>query len=166
MSAPQIVMNGDTARARKSDPLASHAAADKSAATRGQVHEAVVQLITEYGPHPTVVVWDAGHSGRKEIAPEYKATRQSRPDLLREQWPHLGPIAEAFGYRNVTVDGYEADDVIATIAERARDARQLLALQRAPRDLEDLAFALDDGLVRIAALRSHPQAHLDLLALL
>lgn len=50
MSAPQIVMNGDTARARKSDPLASHAAADKSAATRGQVHEAVVQLITEYGP--------------------------------------------------------------------------------------------------------------------
>ena len=50
MSAPQIVMNGDTARARKTDVLSSHVAADKSATTRGQVHEAVVELITMLGP--------------------------------------------------------------------------------------------------------------------
>lgn len=50
MSAPQIVMGGDTARARRTDPLSSHVAADKSAATRGQVHEAVVALITDFGP--------------------------------------------------------------------------------------------------------------------
>ncbi len=82
----------------------------------------LVKLLTEYGRHPTVVVWDAGHSGRKEISADYKATRRSRPDLLREQWPHLAPLVEAFGYRNVSVDGYEADDVIASIAERARNA--------------------------------------------
>jgi DNA polymerase-1 len=80
----------------------------------------LVKLLTEHGQKPTIVVWDAGHSGRKEVSADYKATRQSRPDLLREQWPHLAPLVEAFGYRNVKVDGYEADDVIASIAEKAR----------------------------------------------
>jgi DNA polymerase I len=80
----------------------------------------LVKLLTEYGPKPTIVVWDAGSSGRKEVSEDYKATRRSRPDLLREQWPHLEPLVEAFGYRNVQVDGFEADDVIASIAERAR----------------------------------------------
>jgi DNA polymerase I len=81
----------------------------------------LVKLLTEYGPKPTIVVWDAGSSGRKEVSQEYKATRQSRPDLLKEQWPHLEPLVDAFGYRNVHVEGFEADDVIASIAERARD---------------------------------------------
>jgi DNA polymerase-1 len=80
----------------------------------------LVKLLTEYGPKPTIVVWDAGTSGRKEVSEEYKATRRSRPDLLKEQWPHLEPLVEAFGYRNVQVDGFEADDVIASIADRAR----------------------------------------------
>jgi DNA polymerase-1 len=81
----------------------------------------LVKLLTEYGPKPTIVVWDAGTSGRKDVSEDYKATRRSRPDLLREQWPHLEPLVEAFGYRNVQVDGFEADDVIASIADRARD---------------------------------------------
>src|SRR3954466_1586798 len=80
----------------------------------------LVKLLTEYGSKPTVVVWDAGSSGRKEVSQDYKATRTSRPTLLKEQWPHLEPLVEAFGYRNVSVPGVEADDVIATIAERAR----------------------------------------------
>ncbi|MGZ6641784.1 MAG: DNA polymerase I [Solirubrobacteraceae bacterium] len=81
----------------------------------------LVKLLTEHGQKPTIVVWDAGSSGRKEISADYKATRTSRPDLLREQWPHLEPLAEAFGYRNVKVEGFEADDVIASIARRARE---------------------------------------------
>ena len=81
----------------------------------------LVKLLTEYGSKPTVVVWDAGSSGRKEVSADYKATRTSRPSLLKEQWPHLEPLVEAFGYRNVSVPGFEADDVIASIAERARD---------------------------------------------
>ena len=82
----------------------------------------LVKLLTEHGQKPTVVVWDAGSSGRKEISADYKATRRSRPDLLKEQWPHLEPLVDAFGYRNVKVDGFEADDVIASIARRAREA--------------------------------------------
>ena len=38
----------------------------------------LVKLLTEHGQKPTIVVWDAGHSGRKEVSPDYKATRQSR----------------------------------------------------------------------------------------
>jgi DNA polymerase-1 len=80
----------------------------------------LVKILTDYGPKATVVVWDAGSSGRKEVYSEYKAQRSSRPDLLREQWPHLEPLVDAFGYRNIRVDGYEADDVIASIAEVAK----------------------------------------------
>jgi DNA polymerase-1 len=82
----------------------------------------LVKILTDYGPKATVVVWDAGSSGRKEVYSEYKAQRSSRPDLLKEQWPHLEPLVDAFGYRNLKVDGYEADDVIASIAERAKAA--------------------------------------------
>ena len=81
----------------------------------------LVKILDEHGQRPTLVIWDAGSSGRKEVYPEYKAQRSSKPDLLREQWPHLAPLVEAFGYRNVKVDGYEADDVIATLARRARE---------------------------------------------
>src|SRR6185437_14381717 len=47
----------------------------------------LVKILTDYGPQSTVVVWDAGSSGRKEVYAEYKAQRSSRPDLLKEQWP-------------------------------------------------------------------------------
>jgi DNA polymerase-1 len=81
----------------------------------------LVKILTDYGPVPTVVVWDAGMSGRKEISADYKAQRKSRPDLLKLQWPHLRPLVEAFGYRNVSVEGFEADDVIASLAEQAKE---------------------------------------------
>src|SRR5918999_1480008 len=80
----------------------------------------LVKILTDHGDVPTVVVWDAGMSGRKDISPDYKAQRTSRPDLLKQQWPHLQPLVEAFGYPNVSVDGFEADDVIAALTEKAR----------------------------------------------
>jgi DNA polymerase I len=81
----------------------------------------LVKILTDYGEVPTVVVWDAGMSGRKEISADYKAQRSSRPDLLKLQWPHLRPLVEAFGYRNISVEGFEADDVIAALVDQARD---------------------------------------------
>ena len=75
----------------------------------------LVKLLTEYGPKPTIVVWDAGSSrAQGGLGGLQGARARSRPDLLKEQWPHLEPLVEAFGYRNVAVDGFEADDVIAT----------------------------------------------------
>ena len=77
------------------------------------------------------------------------------PDLLREQFPHFRPIVEAFGYRNLEFEGWEADDVIATLATRAdaagvrtcvvstdRDAFQLcsenVCLMMTPRGVADV----------------------------
>ncbi|HEX5783047.1 MAG TPA: DNA polymerase I [Solirubrobacteraceae bacterium] len=105
----------------------------------------LVKILTDYGPVPTVVVWDAGMSGRKEISPDYKAQRSSRPDLLQLQWPHLRPLVEAFGYRNISVEGYEADDVIAALAEQAKERGIPVMVVTGDRDAYQL---VDDG-VRI-----------------
>ena len=81
----------------------------------------IVKIITEMKPAGVVVAWDAGMSGREKTYDLYKAHRPSRPDLLAEQWPHLMPLVEAFGYINVKVEGYEADDVIGSLARRAQE---------------------------------------------
>jgi len=80
----------------------------------------MVKLIADYRPTQIVVAWDAGMSGREVVYPEYKAHRPPKPDLLREQWPNLVGLVDAFGYANVKVDGYEADDVIASLVAEAR----------------------------------------------
>jgi DNA polymerase-1 len=109
----------------------------------------LVKILTEHGTKPTIVVWDAGSSGRKEVYSEYKAGRSTRPDLLREQWPYFEPLVEAFGYRNTRFDGFEADDVIATLAERAREQEIPTVIVTGDRD----AFQLIDpaGIVSVMA---------------
>jgi ABC-type Fe3+ transport system permease subunit len=57
------------------------------------------------------------------------------PDLLREQFPHFRPIIEAFGYRNLEFDGWEADDVIATLATRA-DAEGMVRRERLVEEIQ------------------------------
>jgi DNA polymerase-1 len=81
----------------------------------------LVKIIDEHHPRGVVVAWDAGMSGREVTYDLYKAGRKPRPDLLREQWPHLMPLVEAFGYTNVKVEGFEADDVIASLTRQARE---------------------------------------------
>ena len=98
----------------------------------------LVKMISDFGVRPTLVVWDAGMSGRKEIYEEYKGHRESRPDLLQEQWPHMQPLVEAFGYESVRVEGYEADDVIATLARQAREQGIDVTVLTGDRDLFQL----------------------------
>jgi len=81
----------------------------------------LVKIIDEHHPQGVVVAWDAGMSGREVTYDQYKAGRKPRPDLLREQWPNLMPLVDAFGYTNVRVEGYEADDVIASLVRQARE---------------------------------------------
>ena len=109
----------------------------------------LVKIVTEHGVQPTVVAWDAGTSGRTELFADYKATRRSRPDLLKQQWPAMEPLVEAFGYRNVKLDGYEADDVIASLAERARAAGLQTMIVTGDRDVFQLIDP--DGLVKVMA---------------
>ena len=110
----------------------------------------LVKILTEHGQNPTLVVWDAGMSGRDKVSEEYKAGRRERPDMLREQWPHLHPLVDAFGYTNVKVDGYEADDVIATLAEQAKAKGIPVMVVTGDRDLFQL---IGDGVSVMATSR-------------
>ncbi len=84
------------------------------------------KLLADYRPRGVAVAWDTRPVHRAAVAEEaevvYKEGRRPMPDLLREQFPHFRPIVEAFGYLNLEFEGWEADDVIATIATRADDA--------------------------------------------
>ena len=88
---------------------------------------------------------DAGLSGRKEMSADYKAQRTSKPDLLALQWPHLRPLVEAFGYRNISVEGFEADDVIAALVVQAKERQIPVMVVTGDRD----AYQLVDEGVRI-----------------
>jgi DNA polymerase I len=110
----------------------------------------LVKIMTEYGPKSTIVAWDRGHSGRREVYPEYKAQRSSRPDLFKQQWPHLEPLVESFGYTNVSLEGFEADDVIATLAEQAKAKGIPVKIVTGDRDSFQL---VDDGVEIMATAR-------------
>jgi DNA polymerase I len=113
------------------------------------------KLLADYRPKGVAVAWDTRPVHRTELLETYKIERKPMPDLLREQFPYFRPIVEAFGYRNLEFDGWEADDVIATLAHRAdeagikttvvstdRDAFQLvsdnIALMMTPRGVSDV----------------------------
>jgi DNA polymerase-1 len=98
----------------------------------------MAKILIDYSPKAVIVAWDKGWSGREKVFAEYKAQRKSRPDLLKEQWPHLAPLAEAFGFRNVEVEGFEADDVIATLARRATESGIPVMIVSGDRDVYQL----------------------------
>jgi DNA polymerase-1 len=105
----------------------------------------LVKIIDEHHPAGVIVAWDAGMSGREVTYDLYKAQRKPRPDLLREQWPHLMPLVEAFGYTNVRVEGFEADDVIASLVRQAREQEIEVMVVTGDRD----AYQLVDEGVRV-----------------
>jgi DNA polymerase I len=111
----------------------------------------LVKIVTEHGVCPTVVAWDAGTSGRSELFSEYKSQRRSRPDLLKQQWPAMEPLVEAFGYSNVRVEGYEADDVIASLAERALAADPPVPVMIVTGDRDVFQLIDERGLIKVMA---------------
>src|SRR5437762_8978837 len=111
----------------------------------------LVKIVTDYGVCPTVVAWDAGTSGRTELFSEYKAQRRSRPDLLKQQWPAMEPLVEAFGYRNVRLEGYEADDVIGSLADRALRCDPPVPVMIVTGDRDVFQLIDSDGLVKVMA---------------
>lgn len=58
-----------------------------------------------------------GSKKRKDILESYKANRPSTPDLLLEQIPHIEKVVKAFGIKLMKSEGYEADDIIATLVK-------------------------------------------------
>ncbi len=79
----------------------------------------LMRLIADEEPDYLGVVFDAGHSFRADLLPEYKATREKMPDELRASLPRCREVFEAFRVPVIEADGWEADDVIGTLARKA-----------------------------------------------
>ena len=80
----------------------------------------LIHLITRQQPTHLAVVFDtSAPTERHRMHPEYKAQREEMPEDLATALPHLSRIAEGFGIPALTLDGFEADDIIGTLAHRA-----------------------------------------------
>ena len=100
------------------------------------------KLLREEQPDAVAMVMDAPGGGfRREIYSEYKATRDAQPEELSQQIPLARELAAAWRIPLLEVPGYEADDVIAT-----------LALQ-APDDVEVVIVSTDKDLMQLASER-------------
>ena len=106
----------------------------------------MMKVVAEARPGRVVVCWDApGRVFRHEQFPDYKAGRSETPDLFREQSPHFQPLMERFGFTNTQLEGYEADDVIGTLARRAAGEGEDVVILTGDRD----AFQLADDRIAV-----------------
>ncbi len=80
----------------------------------------LLSLLTSEKPTHVAVAFDVSRKTfRSEIFPEYKASRAKTPDEFRSQMSYLHELVSAFGITQFEVEGYEADDILATITKRA-----------------------------------------------
>jgi len=79
------------------------------------------RIIEEVRPDYLAMVFDAPEKTfRHQIYPEYKATREAMPEDLVTQWPLMFEVVKAMNIPVITLPGYEADDVIGTLAKSAK----------------------------------------------
>ncbi|MFY7824873.1 MAG: DNA polymerase, partial [Candidatus Planktophila sp.] len=80
----------------------------------------LLSLLSSEKPTHVAVAFDVSRKTfRSEIFPEYKANRAKTPDEFRSQMSYLHELVTAFGITTFEVEGFEADDVIATITKQA-----------------------------------------------
>jgi len=79
----------------------------------------LLKLLKDYQPHHVAMVFDVGRvTFRTELYPAYKANRAEMPDDLRQQVGPIRDLVRAFNIPVVELQGYEADDLIGTLAAR------------------------------------------------
>jgi DNA polymerase-1 len=81
---------------------------------------------------------------RKELYPEYKSNRQAPPEDLVKQIPHILKAVDAFNVLRLDKEGFEADDVIATLTRIAKEKGYLIEIITGDKDLAQL---VDDSVV-------------------
>jgi DNA polymerase-1 len=87
--------------------------------------------------HPTglAVAWDRPEpTFRDGVVPDYKAGRSETPDILIPQFEMVREILDTLGVACLDLQGYEADDILATLATQARDAGQDVVVVTGDRD--------------------------------
>ena len=95
----------------------------------------LISLIKEEKPTHIAVAFDVSRKTfRTEIFPEYKANRSKTPDEFRSQMSYLHELVSAFGIQQFEIEGYEADDIIATITKRAEKEKCEVVICTGDRD--------------------------------
>jgi DNA polymerase-1 len=103
------------------------------------VSSMLLKLLREREPHTVIVAMDSrGHSFRKDLFEAYKANRPPAPEDLQQQMVRVREIVEAWGMNPVEAEGFEADDLIATIVREAREAGKRVVIVSADKDLLQL----------------------------
>ncbi len=95
-------------------------------------------MLEQEKPEYLAVAFDVGKTFRDEIFPEYKATREKMPDDLRSQIERIRSMVDMFHIPRLEMDGYEADDVLGSVAKLAAEQGLGVKIITGDRDLLQL----------------------------
>ena len=98
----------------------------------------LLSLMDKEQPEYLAVAFDTGKTFRSEKFPDYKATREKMPDELRPQIERIRELVDAFGFPRLELEGYEADDVLGSIAYKAAEKGLGVKIVTGDRDLLQL----------------------------
>ncbi|HET7145538.1 MAG TPA: 5'-3' exonuclease H3TH domain-containing protein, partial [Anaerolineales bacterium] len=98
----------------------------------------LVRILEQEKPEYLAVAFDVGKTFRDEIFPEYKGTREKMPDDLRPQLDRIRQMVDAFHIPRLELDGYEADDVLGSVAKIAEEKGLGVKIITGDRDLLQL----------------------------
>ncbi len=110
------------------------------------------KLKEETSPDMIAIAFDLkAPTFRHEIYPEYKVNRKSMPPELVQQMPILKELLSAFGYKMVAVEGFEADDILGTMADICKENNCECIIATGDRD--SLQLVDDKTVVRLATTK-------------
>jgi len=98
----------------------------------------LLRLLEQDAPEYLAVSFDTGRTFRDDLYPDYKATRDKMPDDLRLQINRIRQVVAAFGIPILEAEGYEADDVLGTVARKAAAQGVKVSILTGDRDLLQL----------------------------
>ncbi len=107
-------------------------------ATYGFTRTLLSLIASDAAPDYLAVSFDVGATFRDDLFPDYKGTRAKMPDDLEVQIRRIHEVLEAFNVPILEVDGYEADDVLGTVASRAAELGLETRIITGDRDLLQL----------------------------
>jgi DNA polymerase-1 len=108
----------------------------------------LLSLLEQEAPEYLAVSFDTGKTFRDDLYPEYKATRDKMPDDLRLQIERIREVVATFGIPILEAEGYEADDVLGTVAKQATQEDVTVIILTGDRDL--LQLVDESILIRLA----------------
>ena len=98
----------------------------------------LLKLLEQEHPEYLAVAFDVGRTFRDDLFAEYKGTREKMPDELRTQMERIRQIVDAFNIPRLEMEGYEADDVLGSVAYSAVEQGLGVKIITGDRDLLQL----------------------------